>query len=212
MNKKQFWATIDRARKAVGGWHGMYEPLQAELSGLDVTDIMTWYLIFEKYRELAYKQKLWAAAAAMMNGCSDDSFDYFRGWLIAQGKDVYLAALRDPDSLADVEAVKRFAQEVKESKGMTPLKGYYEEPRFEKILVVADYAFQRKTGNVGFYRYVFNSSLLVMTCQAIEREIVYAPDMDVAWFDIDLPPIEIEERLRKLTPKLYQAFHSEETP
>ncbi len=209
MNKKQFWATIDRARKAGGGWHGMYEPLQAELSRLDITDIITWYLIFEKYRGLAYKQKLWAAAATIMNGCSDDSFDYFRGWLIAQGEDVYLAALRDPDSLAGVEAVKRFAQEVKESGGMTPLKGYYEEPRFEEILAVADYAFQRKTGNVGFYRYVFNSSLTVMTGQAIEREIVYAPDIDVAWFD---PPSEIKERLQKLTPKLYQAFHSEEAP
>ncbi len=53
---------------------------------------------------------------------------------------------------------------------------------------------------------------MVMTCQAIEREIVYAPDMDVAWFDIDLPPIEIEQRLRKLMPRLYQAFHSEVTP
>ncbi len=209
MNKKQFWATIDRARKAGGGWHGMYEPLQAELSRLDITDIITWYLIFEKYRGLAYKQKLWAAAATIMNGCSDDSFDYFRGWLIAQGKDVYLAALRDPDSLVDVEAVKLFAQEVKESGDMTPLKGYYEEPRFEKFLAVADYAYQHKTGNVGFYRHAFNFFLPVKTSQAIEREIIYAPDIDVAWFD---PPSEIKERLQKLTPKLYQAFHSEETP
>ncbi len=215
MNKKQFWAAIDKARKAVGGWHGMYEPLKAELSKLDVSDIITWYLIFEKYRGLAYKQKLWAAAAAMMNGCSDDSFVYFLGWLIAQGKDVYLAALRDPDSLVDVEAVKRFAQEVKESKGVPPLRGYrdyrgyYEEPRFEEILVVADYTFQRKTGNVGFYRYVFKSSLPVKTSQAIEREIIYAPDMDVAWLD---PPSEIKEHLQKLTPRLYQAFHSKETP
>ncbi len=78
MNKKQFWATIDKARKAWGGWHGMYEPLQAELCKLDVADIITWYLIFEKYRGFAYKQKLWAAAATMMNGCSDDSFDSSR--------------------------------------------------------------------------------------------------------------------------------------
>jgi len=63
-NKKQFWAAIDRARKERGGWHGMYEPLQAGLSRLGVTDIITWYLIFEKYRALAYKQKLWAAAVA----------------------------------------------------------------------------------------------------------------------------------------------------
>jgi len=137
---------------------------------------------------VAYKQKLWAAA--MMNGCSDDSFDYFRGWLIAQGKDMYFAAPRDPDSLADMESVKRFALEVKKSKGMTPLKSYYEEPRFEEILAVADYAYRGKTGKVGFYCHVFNSSLPVKTCLAIDREIAYASDMDVAYLDFDYLPIE----------------------
>jgi len=212
VNKKQFWAAIDKARKAGGGWHGMYESLQAELSRLDVDNIITWYLIFEKYRALAYKQRLWAAAATMMSGGSDDSFDYFRGWLIAQGKDVYLTTLRDPDSLADVEAVKLFAQEVKESGGMTPLKGYYEEPCFEEVLAVADYAYQRKTGKVGFYRHAFNSILPVRTAQAIGCGIVYASDMDVAWCGIDLPPIETEERLENLTPRLYQVFHIEKEP
>jgi len=92
------------------------------------------------------------------------------------------------------------------------LKSYYEEPRFEKIRAVADYTYQRKTGEVGFYRHAFNSSLPVKTCQAIEREIVYAPDMDAAWFNGDLPSIESEERRQKLTPKLYQEFNSKEAP
>ncbi len=101
-------------------------------------------------------------------------------------------------------------QDIKQAlRGYRDYRGYYEEPRFEEILVVADYTFQHKTGNVGFYRYVFKSSLPVKTSQAIEREIIYAPDMDVAWLD---PPSEIKEHLQKLTPRLYQAFHSEETP
>ena len=36
----------------------------------------------------------------MKNGCSDDSFLDFRAWLIAQGKETYLEALRDPDTLS----------------------------------------------------------------------------------------------------------------
>jgi len=36
--------------------------------------------------------------------------------------------------------------------------------------------------------------------------------MDTAWFDFDLPLFEIEKRLQKLTPKLYQVFHSGEAP
>ena len=30
-----------------------------------------------------------------MDGCSDDTFDYFRGWLIAQGKETFEKVLDD---------------------------------------------------------------------------------------------------------------------
>ncbi|NLE71752.1 MAG: DUF4240 domain-containing protein [Actinomycetales bacterium] len=54
----------------------------------------------------SYRTDLWAAAYLINGGASDDGFDYFRGWLIAQGRDVYEAAVADPDSLADVPAVR----------------------------------------------------------------------------------------------------------
>ena len=40
----------------------------------------------------------------MCDGCSDNGFIDFRDWLIAQGLEVYMAALKDPDSLADIPA------------------------------------------------------------------------------------------------------------
>lgn len=54
----------------------------------------------------SYLTELWAAAYLINGGASDDGFDYFRGWLIAQGRDVFEAAVADPDSLADVAAVR----------------------------------------------------------------------------------------------------------
>lgn len=54
----------------------------------------------------SYTTELWAAAYLINGGASDDAFDYFRGWLIAQGRDVFEAAVADPDSLADVPAVR----------------------------------------------------------------------------------------------------------
>ena len=43
----------------------------------------------------------------MINGgCSDDGFDYFRGWLLVQGREVFERAVADPDGLADVAAVR----------------------------------------------------------------------------------------------------------
>ena len=55
----------------------------------------------------SYLTELWAAAYLVNGGASDDGFDYFRGWLIAQGRDVFEAAVADPDSLAEVPAVRR---------------------------------------------------------------------------------------------------------
>lgn len=45
---------------------------------------------------------LWGAAHIIHGGCPDDTFDYFRSWLIGRGRAVFEAALRDPDSLATV--------------------------------------------------------------------------------------------------------------
>ena len=50
----------------------------------------------------AHDWNLWGAAYLMKGGCSDDAFDYFRGWLVAQGRRTWERALRDPDTLAEL--------------------------------------------------------------------------------------------------------------
>ena len=50
----------------------------------------------------AYRWDLWAAAYLIQGGCSDDGFEYFCDWLISLGKHRFEAALRNPDSLAEV--------------------------------------------------------------------------------------------------------------
>ena len=54
---------------------------------------------------ISYRNDLWAAAYVMCGGASDDGFDYFRGWLIAQGREVFERSLADPDSLAALPVV-----------------------------------------------------------------------------------------------------------
>jgi hypothetical protein len=51
----------------------------------------------------SYSWNLWGAAYLMNGGCSDDGFDYFRAWLLAQGRDTFEKALADPDTLAALE-------------------------------------------------------------------------------------------------------------
>jgi Protein of unknown function (DUF4240) len=47
----------------------------------------------------SYRADLRAAAYVINGRASDDGFDYFRGWLIAQGETVFHEALADPDRL-----------------------------------------------------------------------------------------------------------------
>ncbi len=49
----------------------------------------------------ANTHELWGAAYLINGGCSDDGFVYFREWLIQRGRDVFEAALRDPEILVD---------------------------------------------------------------------------------------------------------------
>ena len=64
------------------------------------------------------------------NDCSGDGFIDFRAWLIAQSNEVYLAALADPDSLADVEA--------------------YGGCQFEEFTYVGDKALEAMTGQSAY--------------------------------------------------------------
>lgn len=58
----------------------------------------------------SYRHPLWAAAYLINGGCSDDGFDYFRGWLLTQGAEVHRAAVADPDSLASLPVVVAAAE------------------------------------------------------------------------------------------------------
>lgn len=57
---------------------------------------------FEARYNRAYTWELWGAAWVLLDGASDDAFDYFRCWLIGQGREVFEGALHEPDDLADL--------------------------------------------------------------------------------------------------------------
>jgi hypothetical protein len=62
---------------------------------------LLWELMSDSYR-----QPVWAAAYVINGGCSDDGFEYFRGWLITQGREVFDRVVADPDALSDLPAFR----------------------------------------------------------------------------------------------------------
>src|SRR5882724_1487694 len=103
MDEERFWKIIAKAcrsnpRKAEE-WD---ERLQAALSKLEPDEIIEWNHMFDRLAARAYTVDLWGAAYLINGGSSDDGFYYFRCWLIGMGRDVYEAAVANPDSLADL--------------------------------------------------------------------------------------------------------------
>lgn len=103
MDEAWFWKIVAQAcrsnpRKAEE-WD---ERLQAALEKLQPAEIIEWNHIFDRLAARAYTVDLWGAAYLINGGASDDGFYYFRCWLIGMGREVYEAAVADPDTLGSV--------------------------------------------------------------------------------------------------------------
>jgi hypothetical protein len=129
MTRDEFWDIIEEARSAVGKSSEIPGWLKCRLAALPEAEIIDFGSHFRECEGISYDARVWLAAAVILGGCGDDSFWDFRGWLIAQGRKVFEAALAEPDSLAELE-----------------LERFDGEPRLEAILYVGIDAFCRRLG------------------------------------------------------------------
>ena len=103
MDDAAFWQLIAETRAAAGNeTDGQSDLLEQSLRRLPADQIAQFERIRQGLDRRAYTYELWGAAYVIEDGCSDDCFRDFRGYLISLGRDPYEAALRDPDSLASV--------------------------------------------------------------------------------------------------------------
>ncbi len=103
MEHAEFWRLIEDASfKSGGECEEQAAALKSSLLLLPADEIAAFARLFREHRQAAYRWDLWGAAYLVNGGGSDDGFDYFRCWLIAQGQAFYESALADPDSLADL--------------------------------------------------------------------------------------------------------------
>jgi hypothetical protein len=112
MDNEQFWALIETARSQTS------DPSDADTIASSAAVLLATYprdaivagqQIFWDLMADSYRNPLWAAAYLINGGCSDDGFDYFRGWLIMQGRVVFERTVAEPDALAELPAVRAAA-------------------------------------------------------------------------------------------------------
>jgi hypothetical protein len=101
MDESQFWTVIESGgRNARNDLDRQLEAVRNKLQKLSPEEVGEFLRLFNQKLADAYTWDLWGAAYLIHGGCSDDGFYYFRAWLISQGRTVYEAAVRNPDSLA----------------------------------------------------------------------------------------------------------------
>jgi hypothetical protein len=102
MTEADFWAHVAAARPRRYDAEAHADALTARLAGLPEPDVLDFVHHWDAAGARAYRRDLWGAAYLVNGGCSDDGFQYFRWWLILQGRAAFDAALADPDTLAEV--------------------------------------------------------------------------------------------------------------
>ncbi|MFC0029965.1 DUF4240 domain-containing protein [Micromonospora chaiyaphumensis] len=112
MSVDEFWNLVAKARESAA------DPSDAEdvaertlrlLTALPANRIADLAQPLWDLRTQSYGWGLWQAAYLINGGCSDDGFEYFRGWLLTQGRETFERAVADPDTLADLPVVQRVA-------------------------------------------------------------------------------------------------------
>ena len=157
INKDTFWTMIAQGRECCGkNAYKLAQWLEDRLIEMGPAQALNFDYIAHCYRAMAYKYGLWNAASIMCNGCTDDGFTDFRGWLIAQGREVYMAALKDPDSLAEV-----------------PAGGDY---YCETLCYVGSYAYEQLTGRI--IDEEFDPDVSCAVSEKIKPDIEYGDGID----------------------------------
>ncbi|MER7892314.1 DUF4240 domain-containing protein [Micromonospora sp. NPDC094482] len=110
MRTDDFWQLIDRARAGGGGEaSAVAARAVALLAERDPADIVGYAHHQRRVLAASFRVDLWGAAYLINGGASDDGFEYFRGWLMTQGREVYARAAADPDSLAELPQIRAAA-------------------------------------------------------------------------------------------------------
>ena len=101
MGADRFWAIVEGAKEASGPdpLHRA-DHLTRALRELESKEIAAFNSRYGERKADAHFEDLRTAAHLMLGGCDETSFSHFRDWLISEGKEVYEAAVKEPDSMA----------------------------------------------------------------------------------------------------------------
>ncbi|MET7744785.1 DUF4240 domain-containing protein [Streptomyces sp. NPDC005385] len=107
MDIDSFWKLVEECRQQARGRDERLAWLRDELSRRPLTEIVQFQVRLDEVTLEVFTWDLWAAADRIFGGgCSDDGFCYFGLWMVGIGREAFVRAVIDPDSLADTPEVQ----------------------------------------------------------------------------------------------------------
>jgi predicted DNA-binding WGR domain protein len=177
MTDHLFWEIIKIAKQKGEDADEQIEWLINHLSKKPVKEIVMFDYYFNQNYMKSYTSALWATAYIIMGGASDDSFDYFRAWLLYQGKETYETVIHDPEKIIPHLKVLEDDEDV---------------PQLEDLLSVASIAYEERTGlDYDDYYELY---------EKITEDQNPMPDIEFDWDEDD------EEGLKKKFPALWARY------
>ncbi|ABQ06665.1 DUF4240 domain-containing protein [Flavobacterium johnsoniae] len=166
MDKDEFWKIIDYSIANSKNDKLEKEKIIVEkLSAYSPEQIIEFEIILRQLIIQADDFKTMAAQKIIEDYVSDDSYIYFRCWLIGKGEEIYKGTIRNPDFLSD-----RIAQD----------DDFY----FEGLLYVATSAYKIRTG-IKEEDESFPRDVAIL--KGLDYDFVAPPTKGVDWKEEDLP-------------------------
>jgi predicted DNA-binding WGR domain protein len=177
MSESLFWELLKNAKQKGEDAEEQIEWLVNHFSKKPVKAIVMFDYYFNQNYLKSYTSDLWAAAYIIMGGASDDSFDYFRAWLLFQGKETYETVLQDPELIIPHLKILEDEEDV---------------PQLEDLLSAASIAYEEKTGlDYDEYYDLY---------EKLTGDHANHPDLELDWDEDD------EEGLKKRFPSLWERY------
>lgn len=142
MTSDEFWALIDATRPAEPDPDVHADAITRALVDRGAADAVAFAREFDAAYDALYRWDVWGVIYLLRGGCSDDSFDYARAWVMGEGKATWERVIADPEAwaVALVDDVVASDVDLDESLGE---RGFDDG---ESLLYAADIAHEQVTG------------------------------------------------------------------
>lgn len=191
LTREDFWNCIKDARiKYKNNDSKVIDYLTEKLKENTLEEIFSFGIILDEVMLESYKEKLWCASYILNGETTEESFDFFRLWLISKGENFFNDVMKDHDSLIKY---------IDNNEDDGYVDDFYENEDFFFIAIDA----YRQKNNLENFEESFEKYLDEF--DAYKERIGYVdedyPKLKFTWNE------KVPQSVKKVCPKLYERFH-----